>query len=183
MQEAQLQSLGQEDPLEKEMATHSSVLAWKIPWTKEPGGLQSMGLWRVRRGLVTEHTRQRSLEVLPCPGQLRPTEAHRTPNVSSAETCPRDLPRSAVRELAGLAPAGPSDEQWGGTQFPFPSGSCTLAEDKSQGDGRFRNDFSLLTLILHVPSRAFPLRNKTFIKAETFWTRAIVELRDDSLSS
>ena len=37
-------SLGQEDPLEKEMATHSSILAWKTPWTQEPGGLQSMGV-------------------------------------------------------------------------------------------------------------------------------------------
>ena len=44
MQEAQVLSLGQEDPLEKEMATHSSVLVWKIPWREEPGGLQSMGL-------------------------------------------------------------------------------------------------------------------------------------------
>ena len=42
--ETQVQSLGQEDPLEKEMATHSSILAWKIPWTKEPDRLQSMGL-------------------------------------------------------------------------------------------------------------------------------------------
>ena len=41
-QEMQIQSLGQEDPLEEEMATHSSILAWKIPWTKELGGLQSM---------------------------------------------------------------------------------------------------------------------------------------------
>ena len=40
-------SLDQENPLEKEMATHSSILAWKIPWTEEPGGLQSMGLQRV----------------------------------------------------------------------------------------------------------------------------------------
>ena len=43
MQETQVQSLGQEDPLEKEMATHSSILAWGIPWTEEPGRLQSMG--------------------------------------------------------------------------------------------------------------------------------------------
>ena len=43
MQEMWVQSLGQEDPLEKEMATHSSILTWKIPWTEEPGGLQSMG--------------------------------------------------------------------------------------------------------------------------------------------
>ena len=44
MQETQVQSLGQEDPLEKEMATHSSVLTWQIPWTEEPGGLQSRGV-------------------------------------------------------------------------------------------------------------------------------------------
>ena len=43
MQETQVRSLGQEDPLEKEKATHSTIHAWKIPWTEEPGGLQSMG--------------------------------------------------------------------------------------------------------------------------------------------
>ena len=48
-----VQSLGQEDPMEKRMATHSSILAWKIPWTEEPGRLQSMGLQRVRHDLVT----------------------------------------------------------------------------------------------------------------------------------
>ena len=48
MQETQVQSLGQEDPLEKEMATHSSILAWRIPWTEAPGRLQSMGLQRDR---------------------------------------------------------------------------------------------------------------------------------------
>ena len=48
MQETWVRSLGQEDPLEKEMATHSSILAWKIPWAEEPGRLQSMGLQRVR---------------------------------------------------------------------------------------------------------------------------------------
>ena len=47
MWETWVQSLGQEDLLEKEMATHSSILAWKIPWTEEPGRLQSMGLKRV----------------------------------------------------------------------------------------------------------------------------------------
>ena len=44
IQETQVQSLGQEDPLKKELATHSSILAWKIPWIEEPGGLQAMGL-------------------------------------------------------------------------------------------------------------------------------------------
>ena len=51
MQEAQemwFQSLGQEDPLEEEMATHTSILPWRIPWTEEPGGPQSMGSQRVR---------------------------------------------------------------------------------------------------------------------------------------
>ena len=47
-QDTWVQSLGQEDLLEKGMATHSSILAWRIPWSEEPGGLQSMGLQRVR---------------------------------------------------------------------------------------------------------------------------------------
>ena len=47
MQETQVQSLGWEDPLEQEMATHSNTFAWRIPWTEETGGLQSMGLQRV----------------------------------------------------------------------------------------------------------------------------------------
>ena len=47
MQEAQVPSLGREAPLQEEMATHVSILAWKIPWTQEPGGLQSMEIQRV----------------------------------------------------------------------------------------------------------------------------------------
>ena len=47
MQETRARSLGREDPLEKEVATHSSTVAWRIPWTGDPGGLQSMGLQRV----------------------------------------------------------------------------------------------------------------------------------------
>ena len=47
IQEMQVQFLGREDPLAKEMATHSRILAWKIPWTEEPGSLQSMGMQRV----------------------------------------------------------------------------------------------------------------------------------------
>ena len=47
MQETQVQSLGQEDPLQEGMASHSSMLAWRIPWTEEPGGLQSMELQRI----------------------------------------------------------------------------------------------------------------------------------------
>ena len=50
----QVQSLGQKDPLEKRMATHSSILAWRIPWTEEPGGRQSMGSQRVDHNRVTK---------------------------------------------------------------------------------------------------------------------------------
>ena len=55
MQETQVQSLDQEESLEKEMATHSSILAWRIPWTEEPGRLQSMGLQRNRTQLSDQH--------------------------------------------------------------------------------------------------------------------------------
>ena len=48
MQETRVQSLSREDPLEKGIATHSSILAWRIPWTEEPGGLQSLGLQRFK---------------------------------------------------------------------------------------------------------------------------------------
>ena len=53
MWETRVQSLGQEDPLEKKMATHTSTLAWRIPWREEHGGLQSMGSKRVGHDLVT----------------------------------------------------------------------------------------------------------------------------------
>ena len=53
MQKTQVRSLSQEDPLEKAMAPHSGILAWRIPWTEEPGGLQSVGSQRVRHDGVT----------------------------------------------------------------------------------------------------------------------------------
>ena len=56
MQETWVGSLVWEDPLEEGMATHCSILAWRIPWTEEPGGLQSTGLQRVRQDKVTKHT-------------------------------------------------------------------------------------------------------------------------------
>ena len=57
-QEMEVRSLGQEDPLEKEIATHSCTLAWEIPWTEELGGLQSTGSQRVRHNLVTQQQQQ-----------------------------------------------------------------------------------------------------------------------------
>ena len=56
MLETQVRSLGQEDLLQKEMATHSSIPAWEIPWTEEPGELQSMGSQRVGHSREIEHT-------------------------------------------------------------------------------------------------------------------------------
>ena len=55
-QKMQVRSLGQEDPLEEEMTTHSSILEWEIPWTEESGGLQSMELQRVGHNWVCMHT-------------------------------------------------------------------------------------------------------------------------------
>ena len=62
MRETWVQSLGQENPLEKEMATHSSSLAWKIPWTEEPGGLQSMGSQSQTR--LSDFTQQMSSSLI-----------------------------------------------------------------------------------------------------------------------
>ena len=64
MQETQVQSLGGEDPLEKEMAAHSSILAWKIPWAEKPARLQSMGSPRVRHDLVTKQIVAQSCSTL-----------------------------------------------------------------------------------------------------------------------
>ena len=58
MQEVWIQALSQEDPLEKKMATHYSILAWKIPWTEEPGRLQSMGSQRVGHNLAIKQQQQ-----------------------------------------------------------------------------------------------------------------------------
>ena len=58
MQERQVRSLDQEDPLEKEMATHPDILTWEIPWTEDPGGIQFMRSQNVRHNLVTEQRRQ-----------------------------------------------------------------------------------------------------------------------------
>ena len=58
--------LGHEDPLEKEMATHSGIFAWEIPWIEEPGRLQSMGSQRVRQDLVTKQQHKRTVFQKPC---------------------------------------------------------------------------------------------------------------------
>ena len=78
MQETQVQFLGREDPLEKEMATDYSILAWKIPWTEKPGGLQSIGSQRVRHDLrpstACTHSIVGQLDVRGHVAQRRPLE-------------------------------------------------------------------------------------------------------------
>ena len=64
VQETWIRSLGQKDPLEKGMSTHSSILAWRIPWTEEPGELQSLGLQKVRHDWVTNTFTLLSLNTL-----------------------------------------------------------------------------------------------------------------------
>ena len=61
VQETRVQSLGQEDPVEEEMATQSSILAWEIPWTEKPGGVQSMGSQRVQHDLAIKQTRTKEM--------------------------------------------------------------------------------------------------------------------------
>ena len=79
VQETRVQSLAWEDLLEKEMATHFNVLAWKIPWTEEPGRVQSVGLQRVRHNLVPKQQQPSSLGKVitpprfPC-DKLRPDD-------------------------------------------------------------------------------------------------------------
>ena len=66
IQETLIQSLGLEDPLEKDMATHSNILAWEIPWTEEPGGLQSMGSQRVRHDRASQKQQVAYTHFLTC---------------------------------------------------------------------------------------------------------------------
>ena len=66
MQETWIRSLGQEDPLEKEMTTHSSILAWEIPGTEKPGGLESTGLQRVEHDLATKQQQSISVYKYTC---------------------------------------------------------------------------------------------------------------------
>ena len=97
MQETRVWSLGQEDSLEKEMATHSSTLAWKIPWMEEPGRLQSMELQRVRHDWATSPS--------PCP-----LSQWCHPTISSSvlpySSCPQSFPASGSFPVYWLFPSG-----------------------------------------------------------------------------
>ena len=102
MQETWVQSLGPEDPLKKEMATHSSILAWRIPWTEEPGGLQSTGSQRVGHDWATEDTQ---------------------PSVSGIFRNSReDFPDGPVVKTAHFSCRGPMFDPWSG-KLHMPQGT------------------------------------------------------------
>ena len=110
VQETWVQSLGQEDPLEKEMATHSSILAWRTPWTEQPGGLHTAhGVSRARHDLVIKapctwygHLRCHNLEMLPY--QL--AETLECPSFRTHSPSCRCLPKTPALE----GPPGPDGQ-------------------------------------------------------------------------
>ena len=123
MWETRVRSLGREDPLEKEVATHSSILAWRIPWREEPGRLQSMGLQRVRLSyftftLVLQKISKMMLcvslegEPGPCPRlhycslAVLPLSLHSLPYlISNCLNCPLKLREGDIERL--LCPGAP----------------------------------------------------------------------------
>ena len=90
MQEMWVQSLGPEDPLEKRMATHSSILAWRIAWTEESGGLPSMGSHRVGHDIVTKQKAESGVE--SCPKATEWSPEPRSPPKLIEPLCP--LPKA-----------------------------------------------------------------------------------------
>ena len=100
VQETWVQSLGLEHPLEKGMATHSSILAWEIPWTEEPGGLQSIGSQRVRHDWATEHTHWLSL----FSAYVTPTLIRGIHNQPDSKACPEDIKEKAQNGHLNLRP-------------------------------------------------------------------------------
>ena len=110
MQETQIPSLGGEDPLEKQMSTHSSIFAWEIPRTDKPGGLQSMGLQRVGYNLATKQQQQSSCGIFwrLCCVLRRFGRVQLFAN-----------PWAAAHQ-APLSMAFSRQEYWSGLSFPFP---------------------------------------------------------------
>ena len=106
------QSLGQEDSLEEEMATHSSILAWRIPWTEEPDGLQSMGLRTVRHNITTEHTHRHNSK-----GQGTHTHTHTQKSLSHVRLFATPW---IVAHQAPWSMGFSRHEYWSGLPFPSP---------------------------------------------------------------
>ena len=101
--ENQLQSLGQEDPLEKRMATHSSILAWKIPWTEKPGGLQTMGSQGVGLNCAT-NTFTFTQDATLCPPPMSPPPLPHSPYLSVHSDFPYHLPSPCLPQGSWRSP-------------------------------------------------------------------------------
>ena len=89
MQKTQVQSLGPEDPLEEGMATRSSALAWRIPWTEEPGGLQSIGSQRVGYSSQGYQWNLNTAFLIPCMAQGSPQLPATPPVLHDQDPCPQ----------------------------------------------------------------------------------------------
>ena len=136
MQETRVPSLGQEDPLEVGMATHSSTLAWGTPWTEEPGGLQSVGSQRVGRAWVTH---VHSPGVADARGQRHQglVDGNSSQNGSEKASECQDLCGDGLgtpTELNGLAP---------GTPVGFPGVRCPYLHSMFRFGSRFRKVVSI----------------------------------------
>ena len=109
-QEMRVSSLGQEDLLEEEIATHSSILAWRIPWTEEPGGLQSMGLQRVGHDWANKHACTVSLKFLRglCKGAPTTAPSKAKPEATDGDTgswAPRACEQGCPGSQSPVAPS------------------------------------------------------------------------------
>ena len=137
-QETQVRSLGQEDPLEEEMATHSSILAWEIPWTEEPGGLQYMGQ-RVGHDRACVHTHPHTSQVshtytpprchTHTPGVTHTHTVSHTHTHTHTHTHPMCLVRGGetVSKSGRLLPVSKPGDEWVWPVPPDPEGTRTLS--------------------------------------------------------
>ena len=134
MQETRVESLGWEDSLEKEMATHSGTLARKIPWTEEPGRLQTMGLQTVGHDRATSLSADGGGEAHPCGAFLRPLSMGCTPFPVSF--CARDLATWPHTDCTGLGNDHPGQQppsgRWHSPCLSLQAWGCGLQEAKIQ---------------------------------------------------
>ena len=163
MQETWVPSLGWEDPLEKEMATHSSILAWRIPWTEEPGRLQSMGLQRVRHDWTTFTSFQKfmldfqrwwrnrtgrplSPSQIPQKNISTPSKLHKTTSVGWQRTSGNQKCRPLSSKTGGKKYKRPKRRQrrWGGSSVP--------GREACPGKGILRREVSKHQETLSLPS-------------------------------
>ena len=135
MQETRVQSLGREDPLEKEMATHSSTHAWKIPWMEKPGGLQSMGSQRVGHDWVTSLSFTFTMFLNGSVGKESAWEAGDTGDVGSVRGWERSPGEGNGNPLHGSCLKNPMDRgTWRATDRGVTKHQTWLIESASEAN-------------------------------------------------